>query len=30
MNNYPRRILGYRTPKELVLNITNNGSGDLN
>lgn len=30
MNNYPRRILGYKTPKELVLNITNNGSGDLN
>jgi len=30
MNNYPRRILGYRTPNELVLNITNNSSGVLN
>jgi len=29
MNNYPRRILD-KTPNELVLNITNNGSGDLN
>jgi len=30
MNNYPRRILGYRTPNELVLNIANNRSGVLN
>lgn len=30
MNNYPRRILGYRTPKELVLAVTNNNSGVLN
>ena len=30
MNNYPRKILGYRTPNELVVNITNNRSGDLN
>jgi IS30 family transposase len=30
MNNYPRRILGYKTPNELVLNITNTRSGDLN
>ena len=30
MNNYPRRILGYRTPKELVLKVTNNRSGVLN
>lgn len=30
MNNYPRKILGYKTPNELVLNITNNRSGVLN
>ena len=30
MNNYPRKILDYKTPNELVLNITNNRSGDLN
>lgn len=30
MNNYPRKILSYKTPNELVLNITNNSSGDLN
>jgi IS30 family transposase len=30
MNNYPRKILGYKTPNELVLNITNNSSGVLN
>jgi len=30
MNNYPRRILGYKTPNELVLNITNSSSGVLN
>ena len=30
MNNYPRKILGYKTPNELVLNITKNRSGDLN
>ena len=30
MNNYPRKILDYRTPNELVLNITNNRAGDLN
>ena len=30
MNNYPRRILGYRTPNELVSEITNNRPGDLN
>jgi IS30 family transposase len=30
MNNYPRRILGYKTPNELVLNITNNRLGVLN
>ena len=30
MNNYPRKILGYKTPNELVLNITNNSSWDLN
>jgi len=24
MNNYPRKILGYRTPNELVFDITNN------
>lgn len=30
MNKYPRKILGYRTPNELVLNIANNRSGDLN
>jgi len=24
MNNYPRKILGYRTPNELALDITNN------
>lgn len=30
MNNYPRKILGYRTPNELVLNITNNSLRVLN
>ena len=30
MNNYPRKILGYKTPNELVLNITNNSLGVLN
>ena len=32
MNNYPRKILGYKTPNELVLDITNtkNSSGVLN
>ena len=30
MNNYPRKILDYRTPKELVLKVTNNRSGVLN
>jgi len=30
MNNYPRRILGYRTPNELVSDLTNKSSGDLN
>jgi IS30 family transposase len=30
MNNYPRKILDYKTPNELVLDITNNGSGVLN
>jgi len=30
MNNYPRKILGYKTPNELVLDITNNNSGVLN
>jgi len=30
MNNYPRKILDYKTPNELVLNITNNSSGVLN
>ncbi len=30
MNNYPRKILGYKTPNELVLDVTNNGSGVLN
>lgn len=30
MNDYPRKILGYKTPNELVLNITNNRSGVLN
>ena len=30
MNSYPRKILGYKTPNELVLNITNNRSGVLN
>jgi len=25
MNNYPRKILGYRTPNELVLDVANNG-----
>lgn len=30
MNNYPRRILGYKTPNELVLDVTNNSSGVLN
>lgn len=25
MNNYPRKILGYRTPNELVLDAANNG-----
>ena len=27
MNNYPRRILGYKTPNQLVLELTNNGLG---
>ena len=26
MNNYPRKILGYKTPNELALDLTNNGS----
>jgi len=30
MNNYPRKILGYKTPNELVSAVTNNRSGDLN
>ena len=30
MNNYPRKILGYKTPNELVLNIANNSIRDLN
>jgi len=30
MNNYPRKILGYKTPNELVLNIANNSTGNLN
>jgi len=30
MNNYPRKILDYRTPNELVLDVTNNRSGVLN
>jgi len=25
MNNYPRKILGYKTPNELALDLTNNG-----
>ncbi len=25
MNNYPRKILGYQTPNELALDLTNNG-----
>jgi len=29
MNNYPRKILGYRTPNELVLDITNNRSSKV-
>jgi len=24
MNNYPRRILGYKTPNEVVLELTGN------
>jgi len=27
MNNYPRRILGYKTPNQLVLELANNGLG---
>lgn len=30
MNNYPRKILGYKTANELVLEVTNNSSGVLN
>jgi len=30
MNNYPRKILGYKTSNELVLDVTKNRSGDLN
>jgi len=30
MNNYPRKILGYKTPNELVLDLTNKSSGVLN
>ena len=30
MNNYPRRILGYKTANELVSEVTNNRSGVLN
>lgn len=30
MNNYPRKILGYRTPNELVLDLTNNSSKVFN
>ena len=29
MNNYPRKILGYKTANELVLEITNNSLGVL-
>lgn len=30
MNNYPRKILGYKTANELVLEVTNNRFGALN
>lgn len=30
MNNYPRKILGYKTANQLVLEVTNNGSGVFN
>jgi IS30 family transposase len=30
MNNYPRKILGYKTPNELVLEVTKNRFGVLN
>ena len=30
MNNYPRKILGYKTANELVLEVTNNSSGVFN
>ncbi len=30
MNNYPRKILGYKTPNELALGITNNSTKELN
>lgn len=30
MNNYPRKILGYRTPNEMVFEVTKNKSGVLN
>lgn len=30
MNNYPRKILGYKTANELVLEVTNNRFGVLN
>lgn len=30
MNNYPRKILGYKTANELVLEVTNNRSGVFN
>lgn len=30
MNNYPRKILGYKTANELVLEVANNSSGVLN
>lgn len=30
MNNYPRKILGYKTANELVSEVTNNRSGVLN
>jgi len=29
MNDYPRRILGYKTPNELVLDLTNNNSSGV-
>jgi len=29
MNNYPRKILGYKMAREMVLEVTNNGIGIL-